>query len=145
MQFLQMIVAHAINVQGFTTPRVTHVWPATFRCFWLTTSVLLGICSAANVSCDVFFEGNCLVSWVAGSLIYIRKNLQVEVWWPLSLLALGLGALAVACRLVFLWIRSRRAKKVDRILGELYESLWDAWINVIIRDQWVIFGTFWHR
>ena len=141
MQFLQKIVAHATNAQGFTTPRLTHAWPATFRCFWSTTSVFLGICTAADVSCDVFFEKNV---WFLGLLVpsSISQSLQVEVWWPLSLLALGLGALAVACRLVFLWIRSRRAKKVDRILGELYESLWDAWINVIMRDQWV--GHIWH-
>ena len=85
------------------------------------------------------------VAWFLGLLVLssskLSQNLQVEVWWPLSLLALGLGALAVACRLVRLWIRSQRAKKVDRILGELYESLWVAWISVIIGDQWVIFGT----
>ncbi|CAL1162802.1 unnamed protein product [Cladocopium goreaui] len=42
------------------------------------------------------------------------------VWWHLPLLALGLGALGVCGGLVFSWNRSRKAKKIERILEEVY-------------------------
>eukprot|EP00435_Cladocopium_sp_Y103_P011458 s3680_g3.t1 len=61
------------------------------------------------------------------------------VWWHLPLLALGLGALGVCgglvfswnralgvCGgLVFSWNRSRKAKKIEQILEEVYVQLWD--------------------
>jgi len=50
-----------------------------------------------------------------------------EVWWHLPLLALGLGALGVCGGLVLSWKRSRKAKKIERILEEVYMELWDAW------------------
>ena len=50
------------------------------------------------------------------------------VWWHLPLLALGLGALGVCGGLVFFWNRFRKAKKIERILEEVYMELWDAWL-----------------
>ena len=55
-----------------------------------------------------------------------RVTLTTEVWWHLPLLTLGLGGLVVACGLVHSCIRSRRAKKAEKIMEELYQELWDA-------------------
>ena len=51
---------------------------------------------------------------------------QREVWWHLPLLAVGVSCFLVAFRLVFAVLRSRRDRKVERILAELYRDLWDA-------------------
>eukprot|EP00434_Breviolum_minutum_P016766 symbB.v1.2.014788.t2/scaffold1087.1/size167708/6 len=48
------------------------------------------------------------------------------VWWHLPLLAVGVSCVLVAFRLVFAVLRSRRERKVERILAELYRDLWDA-------------------
>ena len=53
------------------------------------------------------------------------------VWWHLPLLALGLGALGVCGGLVFSWNRSRKAKKIERILEEVYMELWDEQPNTL--------------
>ena len=52
--------------------------------------------------------------------------LEREVWWHLPLLALGVSCFLVAFRLLVALLRSRRERKVKRILGELYQDLWDA-------------------
>ncbi|CAK8990523.1 unnamed protein product [Durusdinium trenchii] len=53
------------------------------------------------------------------------------VWWHLPLVTLGLGGLAVGSKLLRLYRRSRRAKKAERILEELYNQLWDEQSNTI--------------
>jgi len=53
------------------------------------------------------------------------------VWWHLPLLALGLGALGVCGGLVLSWKRSRKAKKIERILEEVYMELWDEQPNTL--------------
>ena len=68
---------------------------------------------------------------LASSSILNYLGTDHEVWWHLPLLALGLGALGVCGGLVFSWNRSRKAKKIERILEEVYTQLWDSW-----PDQW---------
>eukprot|EP00435_Cladocopium_sp_Y103_P060024 s356_g21.t1 len=53
------------------------------------------------------------------------------VWWHLPLVALGLAALVVAARLLFGCFRARRAKKIERILEETYDELWDEGPNTV--------------
>ena len=55
------------------------------------------------------------------------------VWWHLPLLALGTGVLLVAARLVVSHIRSRRARKAERVMDELYEKLWDEQPDTMAR------------
>lgn len=47
------------------------------------------------------------------------------VWWHLPLLALGLGGFVVAARLLWSVLRARRAQRIERVLEEVYEHLWD--------------------
>ena len=65
---------------------------------------------------------------LASSSILKYLGTEDEVWWHLLLLALGLGALGVCGGLVFFWNRFRKAKKIERILEEVYMELWDAWL-----------------
>ncbi|CAK9111010.1 Beta-glucosidase 42 [Durusdinium trenchii] len=68
------------------------------------------------------------VSGVDNCLTCNLPSLVVDnrcVWWHLPLLALGFGGLAVASRFAWLWIRSRRTKKMERILEKFYEVLWE--------------------
>lgn len=76
------------------------------------------------IACHVF---ECVLECLPPTL---ANSLQrAQVWWHLPLLALGFGGLAVASRFAWLWIRSRRTKKMERILEKFYEVLWDSWIN----------------
>ena len=47
------------------------------------------------------------------------------VWWHLPVLALALSALTVAVHLLFRCLRSRREKKITRVMEEVYDELWD--------------------
>ena len=58
-----------------------------------------------------------------------------EVWWHLPLLVLGLVALGVGGRLAFSWNSSRKARKIERTLEEVYAQLWDAWYSKHIMCQ----------
>ena len=58
-----------------------------------------------------------------------------QVWWHLPLLALGFAGFAVAAVLGSSWLRSRRAKKAERLMEELYQELWDAWTKVFGTDR----------
>ena len=58
-----------------------------------------------------------------------------EVWWHLPLLVLGLVALGVGGRLAFSWNSSRKARKIERTLEEVYAQLWDAWYSKRIMCQ----------
>ena len=51
-----------------------------------------------------------------------------EVWWHLPLLVLALAGLGAALSLLRSWLRTRRAKKAERIMENLYSELWDAWL-----------------
>jgi len=56
------------------------------------------------------------------------------VWWHLPLLALGVSCFIVAFRLLVALLRSRRDRKVEQILAELYRDLWDGQPDVV--DQY---------
>ena len=72
---------------------------------------------------------------LASSSILNYLGTEDEVWWHLPLLALGLGALGVCGGLVFCWNRSRKARKIERILEEVYMELWDAWPRTVINSE----------
>eukprot|EP00435_Cladocopium_sp_Y103_P054807 s196_g18.t1 len=47
------------------------------------------------------------------------------VWWHLPVVAITLSALAVALHLLFRCLRSKREKKITRVMEEAYDELWD--------------------
>lgn len=60
-----------------------------------------------------------------------RSCKLAQVWWHLPLVALGLAAIAVAAGLLFVWLRSRNAKRIATILEEVRGGLWDTWTAML--------------
>ena len=73
---------------------------------------------------SLFFDPWPQANWV--QILFIKLTLIAEVWWHLPLLALAVGGLAAACGLVFSCRQARKKRKIDRILDNVFEQLWDA-------------------
>ncbi|CAK9087741.1 Beta-glucosidase 42 [Durusdinium trenchii] len=69
------------------------------------------------------------------TILWAALTHALLVWWHLPLVTLGLGGLAVGSKLLRLYRRSRRAKKAERILEELYNQLWDVSIRYLLSAE----------